>query len=87
MFDIYEDAFTIGVIEQFIQYFPTQVSEAGVQSFLLIGSIAYDAGEASGMATEMIPEVMGEGDEENNYYSLGGPDKDALNEGKEGDEK
>jgi hypothetical protein len=31
-------------------------------------------------------DAMGQGDEENNYYSLGGDNKDELNEGREGDE-
>jgi hypothetical protein len=33
--------------------------------------------------SEPDADAMGQGDEENNYYSLGGPDNDALNEGKE----
>jgi len=33
--------------------------------------------------SEPDSDAMGQGDEENNYYSLGGPDNDALNEGKQ----
>jgi hypothetical protein len=33
--------------------------------------------------SEPDSDAMGQGDEENNYYSLGGDDKDALNEGKQ----
>jgi hypothetical protein len=35
--------------------------------------------------SEPDADAMGQGDEENNYYSLGGDDKDALNEGKQND--
>jgi hypothetical protein len=36
--------------------------------------------------SEPDADAMGQGDEENNYYSLGGPDNDALNEGKQNDQ-